>query len=339
MGVWDQFLLFVLKFGIFFGAIIIFILLIAILVTKSQHKPELEITNLSEKLKKSKFYAKSQMAEGKAELKALKKEIKADEKKSEKDETVKPRAFVLDFDGDVKASGAENFGQEITSILSIIEPTDQVVVRLESPGGVVHGYGLCASHLMRLRERNIPLTICVDKVAASGGYMMACVANQIIAAPFAIVGSIGVVAQVPNVNKLLKKHDIEYNEYTAGDYKRTVSVFAENTEKGIQKFKEQLEETHILFKDFVGQFRPQLDLAQVTTGEYWFAKKAIEYKLVDKIQTSSDFLLSLDATHTLYHFSLEKKKTLSDKLSEFMGKALTQAIEKTINSLNKLSLP
>jgi serine protease SohB len=183
--------------------------------------------------------------------------------------------------------------------------------------------------LLRVRELNIPLTICVDKVAASGGYLMSCVANQIIAAPFAIIGSIGVVAQVPNFNKLLKKYDVDYKEYTAGDFKRTVSIFGEITPKGEQKFVDQLEDTHKLFKEFVSHYRPNLNLSEVATGEYWYGERAKKLGLIDKIQTSDDYLLAAFKDETpIYEIKHEKKRPLSEKISDIMGQALAKGLGK-----------
>jgi len=180
---------------------------------------------------------------------------------------------------------------------------------------MVHGYGLASSQLDRLRQAEIPLTICVDKVAASGGYMMACVANKIYAAPFAIVGSIGVVAQLPNFNRLLKKHEIDYEQHTAGDFKRTLTVFGENTDEGRQKFQQELEETHELFKAFVTKYRPQLDLAKVATGEHWYGQQAIELGLIDAISTSDDVLMQLAGERTVYKLRYQVRKKLADKIA------------------------
>jgi serine protease SohB len=205
----------------------------------------------------------------------------------------KKRIYVINFNGDMRASATENLRQEITAILSIADKDkDEVVVNLESPGGMVHGYGLAASQLARIRQHNLPLTICVDKVAASGGYMMACLANTIIAAPFAIIGSIGVVAQLPNFHRLLDKWDIDYEVLTAGEYKRTLTVFGENTDAGRQKFIADLEDTHTLFKEFVSDYRPSLDIEKVATGEHWYGKQALGLGLVDKLMTSDEYLLT-----------------------------------------------
>ncbi len=228
---------------------------------------------------------------------------------------------MIDFEGDIKASAVENLREEVTAVLTIATPQDEVVVRVESPGGVVHGYGLAASQLLRVREKNIPLTVCVDKVATSGGYLMSCTANKILCAPFAIVGSIGVVAQVPNVHRVLKKFDVDYKEYTAGEFKRTVSLLGEITPKGEEKFKEQLEDTHILFKGFVQKFRPQLNINEVATGEYWYGEQAIGKKLVDEIRTSDDYLLSLSEKHQVVKVTYEHHQSFSDKLTGIVGKA------------------
>ncbi len=225
------------------------------------------------------------------------------------------KIFVLDFKGDIQASAVENLREEITLILATAKAgRDRIVVRLESPGGMVHGYGLAAAQLVRLRDAGFHVTICVDKVAASGGYMMACIANEIIAAPFAIVGSIGVVAQVPNFNRLLKEHNVDFELYTAGQYKRTVTMFGENTPEGKAKFEEELQQTHVLFKHFVEKYRPQLNVDKVATGEHWYGEDALDLNLVDKLQTSDEYLLALLPQHDVYVINTRKKATLGEKL-------------------------
>ncbi|ELZ9148741.1 protease SohB [Acinetobacter baumannii] len=225
------------------------------------------------------------------------------------------KIFVLDFKCDIQASAVENLREEITLILATAKAgRDRVVVRLESPGGMVHGYGLAAAQLVRLRDAGFHLTICVDKVAASGGYMMACIANEIISAPFAVVGSIGVVAQVPNFNRLLKEHNVDFELYTAGQYKRTVTMFGENTPEGKAKFEEELQQTHVLFKHFVEKYRPQLNVDKVATGEHWYGQDALDLNLVDKLQTSDEYLLALLPQHDVYVINTRKKATLGEKL-------------------------
>ena len=245
----------------------------------------------------------------------------------------KPKLFVLSFNGSMDAHEVEELRQEITAVLAIIKPEDQVVIKLESPGGVVHGYGLAASQLLRFRARNIPFTAVVDKVAASGGYMMACTANKIVAAPFAIVGSIGVVAQIPNFNRLLKKHDVDIELQTAGEYKRTLTMFGENTDEGRQKFKQELEETHLLFKDFVKEYRPNVDIEQVATGEHWFAAQAKDKGLVDQISTSDDFILSHLDTHKIISVSFQRKQKLSEKISKNVVKSVERLLFRQGNGL------
>ena len=277
-------------------------------------KDGFELQNLSKKMKDTLNKLRSKMMdkkERKAFLKNEKKKEKADKK------TTKNKAFILDFNGDIKASGAEDLKKCVTQCISLLDPkSDEVVIRLESPGGMVSGYGLAASELSRFREQGLKVTICVDKVAASGGYLMSCVADQIIAAPFAVLGSIGVVAAMPNFNKILKKNDIDYELLTAGKYKRTLTMFGENTEEGRQKYLEQLEQIHRLFKNFVSKYRPQLDIEEVATGEYWFGEDALNLKLADKIQTSEDFLIELSKEKDLYHLSHKDKKKWTDRFTE-----------------------
>ena len=231
-----------------------------------------------------------------------------------KDGAYKKRIYVLNFNGDIRASAVSSLREEITAILTVATGNDEVFVRLESGGGVVHGYGLGASQLMRIREKNIPLTVSVDKVAASGGYMMACVGSRIMAAPFSIIGSIGVIAQVPNFNKVLKKHDIEYDQFTAGEFKRTVTMFGENTDEAKAKFREEIEDIHVLFKDFIVQHRPDVDIVKISTGESWPGTRALEKKLVDELKTSDDYLLESSKDADIYEIKYVIKKSLSEKI-------------------------
>ena len=250
------------------------------------------------------------------------------------------KIYVLDFKGDTAASAVESLREEITLILATAKAgRDRVVVRLESPGGMVHGYGLAAAQLVRLRDAGFNLTICVDKVAASGGYMMACIANEIVSAPFAVVGSIGVVAQVPNFNRLLKEKHIDFELYTAGQFKRTVTMFGENTAEGKAKFEEELQQTHELFKHFVEKYRPQLNVEKVATGEHWYAKDALELNLVDKLQTSDEYLLGLLAQHEVFVIETRRKPTLGEKLglqAAQMADGLVPAVmNKVMETLSK----
>jgi serine protease SohB len=241
----------------------------------------------------------------------------------------KPTVFVLDFKGDLFASAVRNLREEVSAITAVAGREDEVVIRLESAGGAVPHYGLAAAQLMRLRDKAIKVTVCIDRIAASGGYMMACVADKIVAAPFAIIGSIGVVAQVPNLHRLLKKHDVDFQEMTAGEFKRTVSVFGEITERGRKKFQEELEDTHLLFKEFVKAQRPKLDLDKVSTGEHWLARRGLDLGLVDQLRTSDEYLIDRAAEATLYAVTFERARSLRERLS----RAVAQTIDGSLSSL------
>ena len=235
-------------------------------------------------------------------------------KKAKKSKEKKPKLYLIDFKGDIKATQVEQLREEISSILAVAQKDDEVVIRVESPGGSVNGYGLAAAQLQRLRDHNIPLTACIDKVAASGGYLMACVANKIIAAPFSIIGSIGVVAQIPNFHRLLKKNNIDVELLTAGEYKRTLTLFGENTEKDRAKFQEDLEKIHTAFRQYVLANRSQLNIDEVATGEHWLAKDAFDLKLVDILQTSDDYLISKMKQYKAFKVSAHPKEPLINKL-------------------------
>ena len=230
----------------------------------------------------------------------------------------------------MKASEVETFREEITTVLTLAKPEDEIIVRLESPGGMVHSYGLASSQLARIRSANIPLTICVDKVAASGGYMMACIANKILAAPFAVIGSIGVVASLPNFNKVLKKFDVDYDVLTAGEYKRTLTMLGENTEEGRKKFIDDLEETHELFKGFVSEYRPSLDIPLVATGETWYGKVALEKQLVDGISTSDEYISQRVKEASVYEVKYVQKKSWQEKLGVSAQAAIEKSLDKVI---------
>ncbi|WP_314885728.1 protease SohB [Aggregatibacter segnis] len=322
-------------YGVFILEVITLLLVvaavIAMIIAMKQKKAhlhgELVITDLSKEFEEnskilSNFHLsedelkEAEKAEKKAE-KAKAKALKAQRKKGEDRESErKPSLYVLHFKGDISASETAALREEISAIVQVAKPNDEVLLCLESPGGVVHGYGLAASQLMRLKQHNIKLTVAVDKVAASGGYMMACVADKIVSAPFAIIGSIGVVAQIPNIHRLLKKHDVDVDVMTAGEYKRTVTMLGENTEKGKQKFQQELEETHQLFKQFVSQNRPHLDVDQVATGEHWFGQQALNLNLVDEIMTSDDLLLQAMKEKQLIGVKYVVKKSLLQKVGK-----------------------
>jgi serine protease SohB len=241
----------------------------------------------------------------------------------------KKRIYVLDFDGDMRASGVDNLRDEISVLLGMVRPDkDEAVIRLESSGGIVHAYGLAASQLARFRRAGVHLTVCIDEVAASGGYLMACTGNKILAAPFAIIGSIGVVASIPNFHRVLARHDVDFEELTAGKYKRTMSVFGENTDEGRIKFKEELEDTHSLFKSFVLRYRPDLPIDKVATGEHWYGDRALALNLVDEIATSDDYLISQCGKADVFSVKISGRKNLSERLRDNIAVGLTQVCER-----------
>ncbi len=250
----------------------------------------------------------------KSEKKKHKQAEKAKAKNKNQPDTIKPKLFVIRFDGDIKASETEKLTECVNAILESASEQDEVLLVLESAGGFVHSYGLAASQLSRIREHNLRLTVAIDKCAASGGYLMACVATKIIAARFAIIGSIGVIGQMPNFNKLLKKNNIEYEMHTAGDFKRTLTMFGENTDKQRHKFIEEIEVVHELFKDYISTHRPQVNLQEVATGEHWHAIQAFEKNLVDKLQTSDDFILASVKNKQVFEIDYQAKQTISEKL-------------------------
>jgi serine protease SohB len=272
-------------------------------------------------------------AREKSKKKAKKVEEKARKRASKMDDVAevehRPRVFVIDFDGDMQASAVAQLREEVSAILPVASEKDEVLVRLESGGGVVHGYGLAASQLLRLKEANVKLTVSVDKVAASGGYMMACVADEIIAAPFAILGSIGVVAQLPNFHRLLKKNDIDVEMHTAGEFKRTLTFFGENTDKAREKFQADLDDVHILFKKFVSANRPIVAIDQVSTGEYWFGQRALDLQLTDRLSTSDAFLQSRVEHSDLIEVRYRVKRGWQERL----GAAAEVAVERGFRRL------
>jgi serine protease SohB len=316
---------FLFQYGLFFAKALTWIAAIVIVAVvlgnllqglRGHAADHLEVRNLNQRFREladSVNHALLTAAEWKQALKRRKAEDKSRAKAG--GDAGRPRVFVLDFHGDLQASATASLREEISALLQVARPGDETVLRLESEGGVVHGYGLAASQLRRVRDAGVKLTVAVDKVAASGGYLMACVADRILAAPFAVLGSIGVVGQLPNFNRLLKKHEIDYELHTAGEHKRTLTVFGENTEAGREKFRETLEDAHALFKGFIRQHRPQVDLAQVATGDHWFGTRALELKLVDEIRTSDDYLLERSKACDLYELRYKRHKGVVERFA------------------------
>ena len=340
---------FLYEYGLFVAKtvtlVIAFIVVVSTIVglaSKQKHgKGQLEIVSISEQLKDITNYAKQVLLDKNA-LKKLakeqKKEAKAKNKAKNKakiteqgEESEKSRLYVIDFKGSMDANEVEHLREEITAILCVANKEDEVLVRLESGGGVVHGYGLAASQLQRIKEKGLKLTIAVDKVAASGGYMMACVADKLLASQFAYIGSIGVLAQLPNFNKLLKKNDIEFEQHTAGEFKRTLTVFGENNDEGRAKFKEEIEEIHVLFKDFVQSQRPDMDIDKVATGEYWPGIKAKSLGLIDDITTSDDYILSHYPAREIFSVKYAVKKNVAEKLGMSAANVVERVFMKSMS--------
>jgi len=338
---------FLTEYGLFLAKIVTFVVaalvVISVIMSAAQKdrgdhegEGELKIRKLNEKYEKLREAIQARLMSGpqrKAFHKARKKLEKAEKKAAkaakntgEQDDS-RSRVYVLDFDGDIKASDTDPLRRAITAVLSVADPEkDEVVIRLESGGGLVHSYGLAAAQLDRIRSKGVRLTACVDKVAASGGYMMACVADRIVASPFAILGSIGVVAQLPNFHRFLKKNDVDFEVLTAGEHKRTMTIFGENTDKGRQKFLEDLEDTHGLFKEYVSERRPDLDITAVANGDIWFGKRALEVKLIDEIKTSDEYLIEACDRADVVSVAYQRKRTLPEKL----GLATSAALEHTV---------
>ena len=326
--------LFLAKAVTLVAAIVIVLAAIAGIAAKQkQGKGHLEITSISDQLKDITDYAR-QVILDKASLKKL---AKAQKKEQKQDKSGKNnesgRLFVIDFKGSMDAHEVDRLREEVTAVLCIAEKQDEVLVKIESGGGVVHGYGLAAAQLQRIKDKGLKLTVSVDKVAASGGYMMACVADKLLASQFAIIGSIGVLAQLPNFHKLLKKNDIEFEQHTAGEFKRTLTVFGENTDEGREKFQQELEAVHGMFKNWVSENRESLDIAKVATGEYWYGTQALDLGLIDQIGTSDDYIMSVFPEREIFSVKYAVKKNVAEKLGMSFAQGAERALMRVVNTL------
>ena len=333
MEILADFLVFLLKvFTIAVAITVPLLLIIGSSKGKTQSKGKLAITNLSEKFEDMGNVVRSSNMNPK-ELKKFYKDITKNKKK--KTDEKEPSIFVLNFNGDIQASEVEKLKYEINAILLSESECKEVVVKVESGGGSAYAYGLCAAELKRLVDNGISLTVCIDKVAASGGYLMSCVATKIIAAPWAIVGSIGVIAQLPNFHRLLKKNLIDFEMHTAGEFKRTLTTLGENTEEGREKFKADLEDLHVIFKDFVKEQRPEVDTAIVATGEVWQGEEAVRVGLVDSLETSDNYLVNLSKDATLFEIEYIEKKNLSERFAFSMQLILEKSVIKFYDLINR----
>lgn len=328
LALWTDYGAFLLKTLTIVVAVIFMIGIVANAAGRQRESGgELRVDNLTKGLERTVTQMKMNLASGKERKKLQKAENKkAKAEGKSKEPEAKGRLFVIDFNGSVDAKEVESLRREVTAILSVAEKGDEVLLRLETGGGVVHGYGLAAAQLKRLRDQEIHLTVSVDKVAASGGYMMACIGNEIVAAPFAMVGSIGVLAQIPNFHRLLKKNNVDFEQITAGEFKRTLTVFGENTDKDREKYKEDVENIHQLFKKFVKEHRTELDIDAVATGEVWFGQDAIDKGLTDRIGTSDDILMQAVKTKEVIKIHYKPRVKLGEKLAQQMTVAVEQSL-------------
>jgi serine protease SohB len=324
---------FLAAYGLFLAQLATFVVLVIVAVAlfaatrRRGHAEGLVVEHLNRRFEDSADELKV-LIEGKARFKkkakARNKQRKREEKARAKEESPKPRLFVLDFKGDLRASAAASLREEVSAIVRAARPQDRVLVRLENSGGTVHEHGFAASQLTRLKSHGLTLLVAVDKVAASGGYLMACVADKLIAAPFAIVGSIGVLAQLPNFHRLLEDKGVDFEQVMAGRYKRTLTMFGKNTEEGRAKLQQEVEDIHELFKSQIRDHRPQVDLDRVATGEHWYGIRALELKLVDELRTSDDFLLEAAKDHELYHLAYKRRRTWQERMLGGVESLLTR---------------
>ncbi|HEX9169952.1 MAG TPA: protease SohB [Roseiarcus sp.] len=331
MAFWLDIAAFLVKALIIVAAVGGLAILIARLARSGEAKDkEIKVKSLNERYDDMRDVMNGAMLdkkERKTLVKFNKKEAKATAKARRGQEPGK-RIYVLAFKGDMRASAVKRLGSEIDAVLIAARPQiDETVIRIESPGGTVTGYGLAAAEILRLREHRIRVIASVDQVAASGGYMMACAADRIVAAPFAVVGSIGVVAPVPNLHRLLKKNEIDFEEMTAGEFKRTVSVLGEITPAGREHFRDKLDATHEAFKAHVAQFRPNVDMAKIANGDYWLAREALGLGLVDELLTGDELLFRARDSARLYEVSTEARKNLLQQLLSGFGVAARSAVD------------
>ncbi len=320
---------FVLQYGLFVAKTVTIVVAAGVLVAlltglsrRGRQPDRLQVTCLNDHYRSLKQALEASILPRKhfkAEEKARRKERKVARKRSAREAEERRRVFVINFRGDIRASAVAALREEVTALLTIARPEDEVVLRLENAGGIVHDHGLAASQLERIRSRGIPLTVAVDKIAASGGYMMACVAERIIAAPFAVLGSIGVLMQLPNFHRLLDTHGVDFELLKGGEYKRKLTVFGKNSDADRARMQQEIDDTHALFKNFVSEHRPQLDMGTVATGEHWYGRQALELVLCDELRTSDDYLLAASQEAELYELVYTTRKPLARKLATMMG--------------------
>ena len=342
---------FITDYGMFLAKAVTIVISIGIVVglissagqknRKGDKKGSIKVSRINEHIDELRDAIRNSVLD-KEQLKAIekieKKKAKDKDKKNKKligEENAKvKRYFVLNFEGNIAADAVASLREEITAVLSMATDSDEVILRLESPGGMVHAYGLASSQLLRIKNQKIPLTICVDKVAASGGYMMACLADKLVAAPFAIIGSIGVLVQLPNFHRVLKKYDVDYEMISAGEYKRTLSHFGEITDKGKDKVQEDVENIHNIFKDWVKTYRPSVEIDSIATGETWVGTQAKDRYMVDEIKTSDECVIEACENSEVYEIEFEIKKSLQVRLASLLEESADRLLNRWFGKSN-----
>lgn len=333
----NEWLMDIVRFIIQMSILTLLVVVVVMVFSRLKSEPGQRVRLRVEELNNRLEYRRRRLALAATEPSARKRLVKAfrrDDKGRKHANGPRHTLWVLDFHGDIKATGVGRFAEEISAVTAAAEEGDEVLIRLESPGGQVHAYGLAAAQLDRLREVGLVTTVCVDKVAASGGYLMACAANHLRAAPFAVLGSIGVVAQLPNVHRLLKRHDIDVELLTAGEYKRTLTVFGENTEEGREKFQSDLEHIHELFKQHVAKRRPSLDIDAVATGEVWYGHDAFDKGLIDALGTSEAYLMARMKEMRVVSVHLEARHPMGERFGKAISKGVEGGIERLLERLD-----
>ena len=233
----------------------------------------------------------------------------------------------------------------------------EIVVCIESPGGVVQDFGLAADQLKRLKEvgmarNDLLLTVCVDKIAASGGYMMACQASpgQLIAAPFSVIGSIGVLREVTNIHDVLEKYGVRPLLLKAGNAKVPLTQTTKVTEESIAIVQKNLDKVHEAFRELVSDARGESiseNFEDVTNGDIFLGKDAAELGLIDRVMTSDEYISEKvqkgDRVLRLHKYDrsraglrLSPLDLLLLKSNGLLGKHVTAALKNSIQIFSKV---
>ncbi len=240
-----------------------------------------------------------------------------------------PRLAVLRFQGlrDLNASGDQRLSEAIDEVLVNRDHFEEAVVIIDSPGGTTHGYGHAYALLERLSASGLKVTACIDRIGASGGYLMALPADRILAGPFAIVGSVGVVAGIPNVKRLLEEKGVSYRLFVAGDKKRVVH-FADDDGPEVREYMdEKLAGIHTQFLQAVEKHRgDRVKLDEVRSGDHWSAEESVEkgLGLVDELQTSAEYLLERNREVALV--MIERRVDITERFAGYLAARLSARV-------------